>query len=237
VESLLFEMDRNGVERAILIQIAGEYDNRYQRACAHDHADRLASVVHLDATIGTAPAALEREASEGAVGVRLGAGVRSPGGDPLAIWRTAERLGLAVSCYRSGTDPALVEEIAGALPGLRIVLEHFTGRAEDQHRARLADLARFPNVFVKVTGLGEFAQRARPVRHPFPFDEPIPTNLEQTHRVFGAHRMMWGSDYPPVANREGYANALALCRAQLTGKTSAEQDLIFGGTARNVFWK
>src|SRR3954447_10462665 len=37
VESLLHEMDRNGVERAILIQIAGEYDNSYQLACVRQH--------------------------------------------------------------------------------------------------------------------------------------------------------------------------------------------------------
>src|SRR5205823_2758056 len=121
-----------------------------------------------------APAELERLADEGAVGVRLGASIRTPGDDPLAIWRTAARLGLAVSCYRSGTDPSLVEEIVATLPELRLVLEHFTGRAENEHRGRLSRLARAPNVFVKITGLGEFAQRARPVRHPFPFEEPIP---------------------------------------------------------------
>ena len=136
VESLVYEMDRNGVERAILIQIAGEYDNSYQLACVRQHPDPLASVVHLDAATAAAPAELERLAVAGAVGVRLGASIRTPGDDPLAIWRTAGRLGLAVSCYRSGTDPSLVEEIVTTLPDLRLVLEHFTGRAENEHRRR-----------------------------------------------------------------------------------------------------
>ncbi|HEY2593701.1 MAG TPA: amidohydrolase family protein, partial [Chloroflexota bacterium] len=144
VESLLHEMDTNGMERAILIQIVREYDNAYQQECARRYPDRFVSVVHLDGTQADAPQKLERLAADGATGVRLGADLRSPGDDPLAIWRAAERLGLAVSLYRNGTDPALVAEIATALPTLRLVLEHYTARAsspaEHQFRPRVADL-------------------------------------------------------------------------------------------------
>jgi L-fuconolactonase len=239
VESLLHEMDRSRVERAILIQIVTEYDNSYQQECVRNHPDRLVSVVHLDGTQPSAPRELEHLAADGARGVRLGADLRSPGDDPLAIWRTAERLGLVVSCYRTGTDPARVAEFATALPNLKIVLEHYTARAntpaEQEFRPGVPSLARFANVFIKVTGLGEFAQRARPVRHPFPFEEPIPTNLEDAYAAFGAGRMMWGSDYPPVANREGYANALGLCQQQFAARPAAEQAQIFGDVADAVF--
>jgi L-fuconolactonase len=239
VESLLHEMDHNGVDRAILIQIIGEYDNSYQRDCVRQHPDRLVSVVHIDGVLASAPRELERLAEEGAVGVRLGASTRSPGDDPLAVWRTAERLGLAISCFHSGIDAAYVEELATQLPNLKIVLEHFTARgnppATPELRAKLANLARFPNIFVKITGLGEFAQRARPVRHPFPFEEPIPPHLQETYAAYGPSRMMWGSDYPPVATREGYANALELCRAQFAAKPADEQALMFGGVADHVF--
>jgi L-fuconolactonase len=239
VESLLHEMDSNGVERAILIQIVREYDNTYQQECARRYPDRFVSVVHVNGTQADATARLEQLAADGATGVRLGADLRSPGDDPLAIWRTADRLGLAISLYRNGTDPALVEELATALPTLRIVLEHYTGRAsspaEQEFRPRVASLARFPNVLVKVTGLGEFAQRALPVRYPFPFEEPIPSNLEAAYAAFGPGRMMWGSDYPPVANREGYANALRLCRDQFAARPQIEQDQIFGDVAFAVF--
>jgi len=204
------------------------------------HPDRLASVVHVDGALPSAPATLEQLAAEGATGVRLGAEVRSAGDDPLAVWRAAERLRLAVSCYRAGTDPRRVAEIARALPRLKIVLEHYTARAntpaEQAFRPAVADLARFPNVYVKVTGLGEFAQRARPVRRPFPFEEPIPANLSDAYVAFGPRRMMWGSDYPPVANREGYGNALELCRAQFAARPQEERELIFGEVAAEVFW-
>ena len=40
VESLLFQMDRNDVEKAVLIQIMGNYDNEYQFDCVAKHPDR-----------------------------------------------------------------------------------------------------------------------------------------------------------------------------------------------------
>jgi hypothetical protein len=59
VESLLHEMDRNAVERAILIQIIGENDNSYQQECMRRFPDRFASVVHVDAAAASAARALE----------------------------------------------------------------------------------------------------------------------------------------------------------------------------------
>jgi L-fuconolactonase len=47
--------------------------------------------------------------------------------------------------------------------------------------------------------------------------------------------MMWGSDYPPVSQREGYGRSLSFVRERLAGASAAEQGLIFGGTASAVF--
>ena len=47
--------------------------------------------------------------------------------------------------------------------------------------------------------------------------------------------MMWGSDFPPVATREGYQLALQLSRDQFADKPAAAQAQIFGDTARAVF--
>ena len=35
--------------------------------------------------------------------------------------------------------------------------------------------------------------------------------FEMTKDAFGVGRMMWGSDFPPAAGREGYGNALRWC--------------------------
>ncbi len=98
VETLLHEMDRNGVHRAVLIQMMGQTDNAYQHECVRRFPDRFASVVLVDHTRADAVQELRRWLDDGATGLRLAPGARSPGEDPLAIWREAGRLGVTVSC-------------------------------------------------------------------------------------------------------------------------------------------
>jgi L-fuconolactonase len=240
IETLLFEMDRHGVDRAVLIQINGQFDNSYQAEAVRRYPNRFCSVVLVDPLLPDAVQTLGRLAAEGASGVRLSPRLRSPGEDPLALWRAAARFGLAISCGGSSADFAQ-PEFAGlveTLPEARIVLEHLGGSSrpdDNERRSRVFELAGFPNVFIKVTGLGEFATRAMPVKAPFPFDEPIPDYLEQAYERFGPGRMMWGSDFPPVAAREGYGRALRGCQEQFATRPAAAQELIFGGTAQSVF--
>jgi L-fuconolactonase len=85
IETLLYEMDRNNVDQAVLIQIRGQFDNDYQQECVRRYPDRLASVVLVDARQADAPATLARLAEAGACGVRLSPDTRSPGDDPLAM--------------------------------------------------------------------------------------------------------------------------------------------------------
>ena len=254
IECLLFQMDRCGVERAVLIQMREQYDNEYLFACQRHHPERLAAVVLVDHARAAATGELERLAERGAVGLRLAADARSPGHDPYAIWRAAEQLQLVVSCQPSGEALAsdAFRDLVTTVPALRIVVEHLGGqhrltpRGQSVERAsgsrldnpgleRVLALARFPNVYVKVPGLGEFCERAMPVTDPFPFLEPIPPILDQFYDAFGADRLMWGSDYPPVSTREGYANALRFPREYFASRPRQAQEQIFGGTAASVF--
>ena len=243
VEVLLFQMERNAVDKAILIQINGEFNNDYQAECARKFPGRFASVVIVDTDRPDAPDLLAREAERGAAGVRLRPDTRSPGNDPFAIWRAADLLGLPVSVGGSGdlyAAPAFAELIA-KFPKLKIVIEHLgsvnrpDGDEADVVRQKVFDLSRFPNTYIKLPGLGEFVKRAMPVEQPFPFVRPIPSSIDRAIAAFGANRVMWGSDYPPVSSREGYANALRFPMEQLAGRSEAERNAIFGDTALSVF--
>lgn len=244
VESLLYQMERNAVQHAALIQMQGQFNNDYQFACARRYPGRFAPVVVLDTGRADAPETLRRLAEQGASGVRLFATTRSPGDDPLAIWRAAARLGLTVSCAGDGeafADPAFAR-LVEALPRLPIVLEHLASVSrpvddprEAELRERAFALARYPNVHIKITGLGEFSRRALPATEPFPFKEPVPPYLERAYEAFGPGRLMWGSDYPPVSGREGYRNALRLTLDRFADKPAADRALIFGGTALRLF--
>lgn len=244
VESLLFEMDRNDVDAAILIQFNGQTNNDYLFDCVRRHPDRLAAVVLVDHAQADATEELERLAERGAAGVRLPPFARSGGDDPLAIWRAAERLGLAVSCGGESSDFAAESfvEVVRTVPKLPIVLEHLGSvnhpDGEDAPyplRQRVFSLARFPNVHIKVHGVGEIAQRPYPFVEPYPFVGAVPPIMEMAYEAFGPDRMMWGSDYPPVSAREGYGNALRFTRGQFADKDNSAKESIFGGTARRVF--
>ena len=244
VESLLFQMDQNGVELALLVQYMGQFNNEYQMECVRRFPGRFASVVLVDARSQDAVDKLDRLADQGAKGVRLRPSTRSPGDDPLAIWRAAAELKLPVSC--SGTSMEFASgqfaDLIQTFPKLPIVIEHLgsintpdgeTGPYEI--RRRVFDLSRFPNVYIKIHGLGEFCTRKKQMSGPFPFELPIPPILEMAYEAFGPERMMWGSDYPPVSGREGYGNALRFTLDQFASKTQRDRNLIFGEVARGVF--
>jgi L-fuconolactonase len=243
VETLLGEMDRNQIDAAVLTQILGQADNTYQQDCLRRYPGRFASVVLVDPTEPQAIEQLRRLVDEGASGLRLRPTSRSSGHDPLAIWRAAADLDIAISCSGSSAEFAssAFAEVIESLPGGRVVLEHLGARsrpdvdaAEQAQRQAVFDLARYPSVYIKVHGLGEIARRAMPPR-PFPFELPLPDYLQQALRAFGAERMMWGSNFPPVAAQEGYANALRLCRDQFAESSPEARELIFGRVAEQVF--
>jgi L-fuconolactonase len=237
VETLLFEMDRAGVDQAVLIQMRGQTNNDYVLECTRRYPERLAAVVWVDVQRPDVADVLGQLAADGAHGVRL-----FPT-DPLPAWLAAAQHHLAVSCLGTGAQFATdaFAEVIQAVPDLPVVIEHLGSaleRADEvnmQTRRTVFALARFSNVYIKVPGLGEFCVRAMPVVEPFPFETPIPPYLDWAYDAFGPRRMMWGSDFPPVTNREGYANALSFPMAEFAGRSEADRAHIFGGTAQRVF--
>jgi L-fuconolactonase len=247
VESLLFQMDRNKIECAVLLQMLGQTDNTYQQDCARRFLGRFVSVVLIDPAQSDACIMLSRLADGGASGVRLRPTARSAGADPLAIWRTAQDLGLPVSCVGAPATFAAPEfaDLIAALPALPIVLEHLGGtnrpgadKAEETMQRAVFELARFSNVYLKVPGLGELSPRqASPTGGAIPFHPLMPSVLQQAIEQFGPSRLMWGSDFPVVSSREGYSNALSWVREALSDLPLEAQKSIFGGLASRIFGK
>jgi L-fuconolactonase len=244
VETLLDQMDRNGVAQAVLIQMLGQFHNAYQQECVHRYADRFASVVGIDATRHEACDELVELAARGASGVRLRPETRSPGDDPLAIWRIAEAEKLAVSCVGTSEQFSSREFFAlvATFPELAVVLEHLGGSSRpdaDENGAAMRrgvlELAEYPNVYLKIPGLGELVPRAATLPAEGAPLDPRPQALRSALERFGPERLMWGSDFPPVAAREGYGNALRWVRAAFADQPAEAQAAIFGGVARRVF--
>jgi L-fuconolactonase len=244
VESLLAQMDRTGVQQAVLVQLLGQYDNGYLLECRRRHPQRFAVVAAVDPAKPDAPDAVRRLADLGAAGIRLRPGARSPGGNPLAVWEAIQECGLSASSVGNSQLHAAPEfaALVGALPRLPIALEHFGGTSqadadEEQRQARRSvfGLARYSNVYLKLPGLGElFPRSAQLPADGLPLDVSGKSVLNDALEAFGA-RLMWGSDFPVVSSREGYSNALRWCQAAYQDHSASIRDSIFGGTARALY--
>ena len=241
VEVLLDQMGTNGVGKAVLVQHGGAYDNSYLLECASRFPGRFAVVALVDTSKSDAPSALERWAAQGAVGVRLGPSERSPGPDPLAIWRRAAELGLVVSSLGESEHFASEEfrHLVAGLPELNVVIEHLAGvphGVEPPYTAfrQALELAELPNTYIKVGGLGEITARPPVHSRTTVFDDTSPLP-EMAYEAFGASRMMWGSDFPPVSGREGYRNALRGVMDHPAFHSQEVKERIMGKTALEVF--
>ena len=248
VEVLVNEMDQNGVDKAVLIQFRGVFDNTYMADCVGRYPGRFSMVAIVDTEKDEAPELLEEWVKKGAEGVRLSPAARSPGQDAVAIWRKAAELRIVVSSLgtlEEFSSPEF-ESIIKEFPSLTIIIEHLGGVGAyfggsqsgtevdyDQYHKVLA-LARYPNTYMKVPGLGEFCPRPLPFIQPMPFED-IPPLIEQAVEAFSCRRLMWGSDFPPVAAREGYGNALRFPRDNVRFPSEEDKEWVFGKTAESLF--
>jgi L-fuconolactonase len=240
-------MDRNGVDKAVLTQVLGLFDNGYQRECVLRFPGRLASVGAVNPAEPHAPDEVRRWADAGMVGLRLRPEARGVGSDPLAIWRAADERGLVISCGGSAANVMSADfaALVADFPDLAIVIEQLGGWTRpdcdgtaETWRGILA-LARFPNVALKVPTLGQLVPRQ--IGTPLPPTGPVLDKvmaekaLEALH-AFGPGRLLWGSDFPVVSAREGYANALNWTRDIFAGEPQATVDAIFGRNADRLFF-
>lgn len=102
------------------------------------------------------------------------------------------------ACVRAGQLPD-VARLAGAIPELRIVLDHLgkpeVGTADSPREPRaewmrdLTELARHPHAFCKISGLPAEAGGDWTAAQLEPF-------LDAAADAFGEQRLMWGSDWP-----------------------------------------
>jgi L-fuconolactonase len=241
VEMLLNQMNANGVDRAALIQHRGTYDNGYLFECARRFPGKFAVVAMVDSAGEDAPTQLQHWANEGAVGVRLAPLERSPSADPLAVWRKAAELGMVVSSLGNVTGFASqdFENAVAEFPDMPIIIEHLAGVGQGaappyaDYKKALA-LARYPNTYIKVGGLGEISTRPSVLTPGFRFDDTPPL-IEMAYDAFGPRRMMWGSDYPPVSGREGYRNAMQGVADHPALRDPEDRAWVMGRTALGVF--
>ncbi len=129
-----------------------------------------------------------------------------------------------------------VTSLAAALPGLPIVIDHLgkPPRGTDQlsaWRDELTRLAAHPNTVAKLSGLRIAGQPYTADALAFVWD----TALE----LFGAERLMWGSDWPMSIPDGGYAPTAGILDELVSQLSVDEQRAILADTAIRTYrlWK
>jgi L-fuconolactonase len=129
--------------------------------------------------------------------------------------------------------PAAIK-LVESFPEQPFVLDHLakppikTG-ALSPWREQVLELAKFPNVLCKVSGLVTEAEWSgwRPADfRPY---------LDVAFEAFGPSRLMYGSDWPVALLAADYAQVFTLAQDYLAGRPTVEQELFFGGNAARFY--
>lgn len=240
IEVLEFQMNRCGVDAAVLIQHGGTYDNDYLFAEAAKRPGKFKVVVLIDPDSADPLGDLEKLAEQGAAGVRIYPGQQFRTPHAHDIWKKAGELGLVVSSLGTVEQFASPDfkEMLDECPGTHVVLEHLAGARISEppfttFKSALECAGR-SNTTIKVPGLGEITRRPPRLLPGFRFDD-VPPLFEMARDAFGVDRMMWGSDFPPSAGREGYENTLEGVRSHPAFARGDDVEWVLGKTAARVW--
>jgi predicted TIM-barrel fold metal-dependent hydrolase len=240
-EQLLADMDRAGIDRAILVPPSIDANrNDYALEAVRKHPDRFA-------VMGKVP-------------------LKTPGKDVLKGWRDQPgMLGVRLTFHRDADRPWLADgtadwfwpeaelhdipvmvhaperlaeigEIAERYPDLRIIVDHmgFARETMDEKALpaveRMNALARHPNVFVKVSALPCFSTGPYPFKN---LHEPLRRVIE----TFGPHRSFWGSDITRVPATCSLRQVVTQFTEELDFLSPADLEWIMGrGLAECLGW-
>lgn len=115
-------------------------------------------------------------------------------------------------------------------PDLDVVIDHMADCPLDrpEELKKLLDLARYPRVFVKVSHTWSISKQEYPYRDTH-------AQVKKLYDTFGPRRLMWGTDWPLVENKCGYAKALALVRDEMGFLNAEDKRWMLARTIERVW--
>ncbi len=140
-----------------------------------------------------------------------------------------EKYGLHFELQVYAPQAAYAVELLKAFPNVPMILVHAgmltdrTPQAIEQWRGALTAMAAFPNLHVKISGLGMYSlgltlPQARQM-------------IRDTIQIFGAKRTIYGSNFPLEKLHASYADFFGLYRKVLAEYTEAEQRAVLHDNA------
>lgn len=233
---LAAELQNCGLHGTVLVQSQGnDADTDWMLALAADTPTVLGVVGWVDIIAPDAPACIAQLARHPKLkGLRPMLQDLPPGW----IGQAAARPGLEAMIAHGLVLDALIRPahlvaiaaLADRYPALPIVVDHgakpdIAGDIRQPWAADLASLALRPNVSCKLSGLVTEASNSWSAADLRPF-------VEHILAVFGAGRVLWGSDWPVLLLRGAYPRWHATAQAMVAEDARAA---VFGGNAARIY--
>lgn len=236
-EMLLGLMRANNVEHTVIIQVIHyKWDNSYLAGVLKRYPKQFRGVCRVNPEDPAAPDHLSRLTEvDGFHGVRLSP-AEGPTGDwirgPLMrpLWRRCADLNVPMTLLIPVSRLPDIHPLIEANPGLRVVIDHMADSPveEPQKLELLLTLARYPNVFVKISHIWSLSHQ------PFPYAD-AQAQAKRIYKVFGADRLMAGTDWPISLKQLSYAQSVSLYRDHLNFVTATDKIRILSETVQKVW--
>ena len=229
-DDLLREMDAAGVSRAALVPPSMEGDrNDLVIEAARVHPDRFAAMGRIALDEPESEALVLAAKQQGLKGLRI---TFFSGGEALAangraywLWSAADRAGVPLmTAVTTELLPDLMK-VADRHSGLKIAIDHFAvvrGNKDDAafaNQAQVLELAKWPNISIKVSALPCFTTESYPYSGMHKY-------IRRVYDAFGPERMFWGTDFTRLPCT--YRQAITLFTEELSWLTAADKEWIMG---------
>lgn len=247
VDDVLPQAQAAGIAGAVLVQSQqSDADTDYLLAIAQESDFIKAVVGWVDLVSPGAPARIARLAQHTKLrglrpmlqGVPEDDWILRAELEPALAAMKAHQLSLDALVYTRHLPH--LEAFAKRHPDLAIVIDHGAkpaiiahDRPADDWRSAIAQIAKQPNVYCKLSGLVTEAGKHQGEVELLPY-------ISHLLSAFGAGRLMWGSDWPvirlaPNKGLSSYKNWLNLAHHALTGCKMSDIESVFIGTSLRFY--
>ncbi len=241
-------LDEQTIDRSILVQTIASLDETWWFLELAADNPWIAGVVGwvdlIDPNVGATLDLLSARFGERLVGVR-----HNLHDEPDDRWILREDVlrGLRAVAERDLAYDLLIRprhlpfaaELAATIPDLRLVIDHLAKppianpsiatRSFDDWSNGLAALAKWPNVYCKLSGMITEAdpQRWQPA--------DLRPYIDHAIEAFGVERLMFGSDWPVCLLAGSYGQVVDAVEQNLTTLSTADREQIFGLNAARFY--
>jgi predicted TIM-barrel fold metal-dependent hydrolase len=247
VEMLVEEMDRHAIDYAVLVQVIYYgWDNRYVVECLKQQPRRFRAHGLIDPTDPEVSRKLEYWMREHRLSGMRFSPIYYRGKDAWItsephhqLWKKAAELGAIFNYFIAADQLAKLEEMLARHPAVKIVIDHLarvdlTKPDPAEEVAKLTRLAKYPNVWVKVSELNILSPSKK-----YPYADMFPW-VRRVYDAFGPDRLLWGTGYPGAtraqAGRPSIEQELALVRQEIPFFSAEDREKILGRNAA-ALWK